>query len=124
MIRRSVAVLMLVLHLGGCATWQPVTVSPRQFIEEERPDHIRVWRDERPTQVRSPRIEGDILTSTIPYEPPVGIALTDITAIESRHFSIGRSGLLVAGTAAGIYVVLYTLFSLANLDVTVNPLQP
>jgi len=34
LLSRPVAALMLVLHLGGCTSWRPVAVSPRQFIEE------------------------------------------------------------------------------------------
>ena len=41
---RPLALSLLVVHLGACATWQPSTVSPRQLIEEERPPSIRVIR--------------------------------------------------------------------------------
>ena len=39
---RSSAALMLVLHLGGWTTWQPVPVSPRVLIEEEHPKEVRM----------------------------------------------------------------------------------
>ena len=98
---RWIAVLMLLLHLGACTTWRPVTLSPRQFIEEEQPDRIRVWRQgERATEVRGPRIDGDILTSTVPTEPPVGIALTDVTLMEVRGFNYPL--LLLAVLGAGV----------------------
>ena len=100
---RPVAVLMLVLHLGACTTWRPVTVSPRQFDEEEQPDRVRVWQDERATELRNPVIEGDILTTTVPTEPPVGIALTDIASMEARGFALNRTILMVL-IPAGLFV--------------------
>ena len=33
---RPVALTLLVLHLGPCATWRPTTNSPQQMILEER----------------------------------------------------------------------------------------
>ena len=57
---RPVAALLLVLHLGACVhTWRHITVSPRQLIEVEQPDRIRVWQDDQATELRNPRIDGD-----------------------------------------------------------------
>jgi len=100
---RPVAALMFVLHLGACSTWRPVTVSPRQFIEEEQPDRIRVWQDARATELRDPRIGGDTLTSMVPNERGK-IALTDITLIEVRRFSYGRTLFLGLGVAVPLFV--------------------
>ena len=99
---RPIVALMLVLDLGACTTWRPVTVSPRQFIEEEQPDRIRVWQDERGTEFRHPRIDGDTLTSMVPNEPGK-ISLTDVTLIEVRRFSYGRTVFLVLGVGVALF---------------------
>ena len=111
-----VAALLLAVNLTGCHSWHPVTVSPRQFIEEEQPDRIRVWRQGVPsTEVRYPLIEGDILTSTVPSEPPVGIALTDITRIDVRRFSQRQTLALVLGVAAASALVVGLIMA-ASID--------
>ena len=103
---RPVALLMLVLHLGACTTWGPVTVNPRQFIEEERPARIRVWQDERATELRNPVIDGDTIGSTIVPRTLPRIALTDITSIEARRPSSVRTLALTLGVVGAIIVVV------------------
>ena len=66
---RPVALLMLVLHLGSCTTWRPIAVSPQQFIEEEQPDRIGVWQEERATELHLPVIEGDTITRSVSLLP-------------------------------------------------------
>jgi len=59
---RPVALLMLVLFLGACTTWQPGVVSPRQLIEEGQPRVVRVTSPDSVRRVvRNPRIENEAI---------------------------------------------------------------
>jgi hypothetical protein len=92
---RSVAVLLLVLHLGGCTTWQPVQISPREFIETEHPYKIR-FRDSHGdwVHVSYPRAVGDTISgTTIGIRPgdgsrgaiPIRMAVADVPRIEAKQ---------------------------------------
>ena len=89
------ALFLLVLHLTGCYSWQPATVSPRQFIEEEQPGQIRIVQaDGERMELRNPRIESDSLTARIFSNLRTGtvrIALADITAVEWRRLHVGKT---------------------------------
>ncbi len=93
--RRLAASLMLLLHLAGCYSWQPVTASPRQFVEEEQPGHIRISQaDDEELELRNPRVEGDSLAARISTYNRTGIvriALADITAVEWRRLQVGKT---------------------------------
>jgi hypothetical protein len=55
-----VVVACCLFLLTGCTTWQPAAVSPRQVIEHERPESVRVTgMDSGPVQIQEPRIEND-----------------------------------------------------------------
>ena len=103
------ALLMLVLHLTGCYSWQPATVGPRQFIEEEEPGLIRIVQaDGERLELRNPHIEADSLTARISTRLQTGtvrIALTDIAAVESRHFSTMKTLGVAVLTGAGLAVI-------------------
>ena len=93
---RPTALLILVLYLAGCYAWQPVTVSPRQFIEEERPEHIRIIQsDGTRTGFINPRVAGDSVVVILSRYQSSGemviIALTDITSIEVRRINSGAT---------------------------------
>jgi hypothetical protein len=94
---RPVAVLLLCAHLGGCSTWQPVQISPREFIEAEDPYKIRLrdpagdWLD-----VSYPRVVGDTIAGTTRARRPsdgtigsiqVRIAITDALRIEAQRLN-------------------------------------
>jgi hypothetical protein len=94
---RPVAALLLCVHLGGCRTWQPVQVSPRQFIEAESPYKIR-FRDYSGawTHVTYPRVAGDTIAGTTPerrpsdgklVETPIRMAVTDVPRIEAKRIN-------------------------------------
>ena len=109
---RPLALLLLVLHLAGCYSWQPATVGPRQFIEEERPGQIRIVQtDGEQMELRNPRIEADSLTARISTRLRTGnvrIALSDIDSIEARRFSVART-LRNIGLAFGLSGLSYKL---------------
>lgn len=110
---RSVSILLLCIHLGGCTTWQPVQVSPREFIERESPYKIR-FRDAAGEWVplTYPRVVGDTIAGTtrgwIASEGKRGAismrtALTDVPTIEARLVNRPQT-VVAAGTVAAILV--------------------
>ena len=107
---RPLALLLLVLHLAGCYSWQPVTVSPRQLIEEAAPDHIRIFKaDGEGMELRNPRIESDSLTARIFSNLRTGtvrIALADITAVEWRRLQVGKTVLALVPVLLPVIPIL------------------
>jgi hypothetical protein len=92
-----VAVVLLCMHLGGCTTWQPVQVTPREFIEAEHPYKIR-FRDYSGAwlHVTYPRVAGDTISGTTPerrpsdgklVEAPIRMAVTDLPRIEAKRIN-------------------------------------
>ena len=104
---RPLALLMLVLYLTGCHSWQPIAVSPRQFIEEEQPDQLRIFQaDGERTEGRNPSVEADSISFRVPSalfgSETARIALSDITAVEAWHFSIGKTVSHIAAAMSGL----------------------
>jgi hypothetical protein len=105
-----VALLMLVLHLTGCYSWQPATISPRELLKEEQPGQIRILHaDGTRIELRDPRIETDSLTARIFDRLRTGdvrIALSDIYSVEARRISTPLTMGAVVLTGAGLAVAL------------------
>ena len=61
---RSAALMMLVLHLGACTSWQVVPISPREFIEAETPESVRITTDDgSQIIVSNPQMVGDSISA-------------------------------------------------------------
>ena len=107
---RPLVVLMFVLHLTGCYSWQPVTVSPRQIVDEEEPGRIRIFQaDGEAIELRNPRVEADSLAgriSTYDQTGTVRIALTDIIAVEVKRLSKPKTVVAGAALAVGVAVIV------------------
>ena len=63
-------VLMLVggIALASCATWEPVTptvMSPAQFVEEHRPERVKVTTQLAQWELEDPSVEGDDLVGDV-----------------------------------------------------------
>ena len=104
---RAALLLFLLLNLTACQTWQSVsTASLGQFIEVDRPDHVRVTgRDILELEVESPSVEGDQLVGA----GDVSVPLEDILRLEIRGTSIVRSVGLAWLAAAVVRLVLFGL---------------
>jgi hypothetical protein len=107
---RRMALLLLVLHLQACVSWQPVTLSPREFIEEDQPSAVRVTRlDGTALVMSSPRIANDSIFSEC--QPGDGscttrigsLSLDDVSALEVRGTDITRTAWGIIG--AGLFVL-------------------
>ena len=59
---RAVLLLFLLLNLTACSTWQSVaTPNPAQFIEEDRPERVRVTTLLSQLELVDPSVKGDEL---------------------------------------------------------------
>ena len=59
---KRVLLLVGVIALASCATWQPVTptsMSLAQFVEEDRPERVRVTTQLAQWELEDPSVEGD-----------------------------------------------------------------
>ncbi len=108
---RPIALVLLVLHLAGCKTWQPTTVGPRQLIEEERPSQVRIFGSNGTQLTLSgPTLQGDSIIGTrerlrrtetliVPFSGIQGIAVKRLDAWRTL-------GAILVGPACFIGVVL------------------
>jgi hypothetical protein len=110
---RSASVLLVCIHLGGCTTWQPVQISPREFIETESPYQIR-FRDAAGEwiPVTYPRVVRDTISGTtrrwIPSEGRRGdlrirMAVDDVPTIEAKL--INRPQTVLASVTVAVALV-------------------
>ena len=124
--RRFTVVLLLVL-LTACHSWQPTTVSPQQLIEEEQPDRIRVTRPDSTTLVvTDPTVVNDSIATVLEecqtsvyggrsncrvVEVIPLIAVDDVASLEVRRVATGRTIRLVVLVPATAYGLLLLGFA-------------
>ena len=105
---RAVLPLFGVLHLTACSTtsWQPVSlnaISPAQFIEEDRPDRVRVlMRGGTELELERQAVDGDELVAPGNFSMP----LADVLVLEVYRLSVERTIFTGAGGAAAALVAL------------------
>ena len=107
-----VPLALLVLHIQACTSWRPVTVSPREFIEEDQPSAVRVTRaDGAALVVPNPIVVNDSIQCRL----TVGVtcrarllALDDVQVLETRRPSAPRTALLI-GAVLGLASLISTL---------------
>jgi hypothetical protein len=113
--RRARPLLLLLIYLSGCTSWQVEQVAPAQLIAERQPSRVRVTRaDQSRVVLRDPTIVGDTLVGALDSAKAVWesrVALSEVQRIEVRHGDAGRTiGLALA--AAGL--VVFGLYKAAN----------
>jgi len=114
---REAALLLLSLHFYGCTTWRPTTVSPRQVIEEEQPQRVRVTGpDGTPVVIEHPVVRNDSIATVTEADCRTSVAgggrfncrevaqsvmpLSEVDRIEVRGFSGWRTvGMIVLVSA-------------------------
>ena len=122
----SAAVLLAVLHLAGCTSWQPSTVSPRQVLEETQPGSVRVTTaGGRQSVIHEPAVENDSIHGIIfgqricePLAPggrfrdcasptdTVRLALDDVTMLEVKVRGVS------SGKGAGGFLLFFLTLKL------------
>jgi hypothetical protein len=117
---RAVLLLFLLLNLTACTSLRSIgPVSPRQFIELDQPDHVRVTMPGGvQEQLANPLVVGDELVGKrwsswafirqFRLTDDLSIPLADIITLEVGRPDIGRTVLLGLGLVAG-FVFAFTL---------------
>ena len=120
--------LLLVPHLGGCTSWHPANVSPRQAIEDEQPTSIQVTGTDGTQMVLSfPTVENDSivgwaqcpapsamaraageLTGCAPTGSTVRVPLNQVRSVQLRRVSVLRTvgGILIPIIPLTILIVV------------------
>jgi len=104
--RKAAAAVLLATHLAACTSWQVETAPAAQLLETKGPSEIRVMRrpDYREVVLSRPRIVRDSLWGWS-RGLQLGMPLTDVREIATRHGDAGKTvelGLgIVVGTIAG-----------------------
>ncbi len=106
--RARLALVAITLLLAGCKTWRVETgATPAEFVERERPDRIQVRRtDDTTLELFNASIVGDSIRG-LPTElaiRPIMMPLTQVSAVATRHFSLGRTLLVTFAVAGGAFL--------------------
>lgn len=110
---RPIALLLLMLHLAACTSWQLSTVSPPQLIQEEEPGLVRLTQmNGDRSVVDNPEIRGDSIVSGDTRSCKrldcrrSSVVISDIAQIEVGRPSQSRTAALVAIFVLSPIVVL------------------
>ena len=110
---KGILLLLLLINLTACQTWQSVslgTLTPAEFVEEDRPDRVRVTGpDVLGQEVAMPTVTGDQLVGLQGFSMP----LEDIYEIEVRKLNLMGTVLL---TVAAIPVLFWVGMGLCGLQ--------
>ena len=110
---KGTLLLLLLINLTACQTWQSVslgTLTPAEFVEEDRPDRVRVTGpDVLGQEVAMPTVAGDQLVGLQGFSMP----LEDIYEIEVRKLNLMGTVLL---TVAAIPVLFWVGMGLCGLQ--------
>ena len=98
---------LLVVVLGGCATWTPQGLTPQAVIEKDHPEQVRVTRrNGSRVELRTPVIVGDSMHGETKVGR-TGVALEDISYLSlnrgNRPVTAALTGI---GVAAGLVALL------------------
>ena len=120
---KGTLLLLLLINLTACQTWQSVslgTLTPAEFVEEDRPDRVRVTGpDVLGQEVAMPTVTGDQLVGfSMPLEDiweiqGFSMPLEDIYEIEVRKLNLVGTVLL---TVAAIPVLFWVGVGLCGLQ--------
>jgi hypothetical protein len=113
---RLIALVLTVVHVAACTTWQPTAVSPRTLMEQNAPGAVKVQGADGEWQTISrPVVEGDSITglaavtlgtSSRTTWRPTRVALAEIGALQTKQFSLlATTGAFIVGPVIVITVV-------------------
>ncbi len=119
-LRRLVGALLLTLYLPACGggQWKTTTVAPAQFIEQKKPDLVRVSTDSAQTQLHQPRVENDVLIGVTSETQQMGAVVQDTASVplaDIRTFEYWR-GRSSTGLIAVVVVALVAVIALSSID--------
>ena len=107
---RLLAVLLLSLPVGGCATWRSYDAGPGLSAGQSLPYYLRATReDSSRTVLTAPFVRADTLYGGGDRER-IGVPVAEIVHLERQRVNPGRTAALVFGVpvvALGVsYVIL------------------
>ena len=104
---RAVLMLLLVLHMTACYTWQGIaTTGPGGVIEATQPDRVRaVVQEEGPVELWNPSVEGDQLVGA----NGISLSLEDVLMIQTREFNVLRTLLAAWGAGTAFVSILFVI---------------
>ena len=117
---RLIAALLLAVHLTGCYNWHTPTISPAQIIADEQPAKVRVTQtDGTRLTLDDPTIQNDSIRGRSGpgiifslFAPSSSVALSDVSTIEVRRLSAGKTPGAVVGVpllAWGAVVLIFAV---------------
>ena len=97
----------LLILLGGCKSWHPVSMTPEALIADERPSSIRVQDADGLTKtLQNPLVVGDSIvtgaqSSGVAFPPPRdGVLRRDVRGVEVARFNPQRTAIFVVAAVA------------------------
>jgi len=111
--RKAAAPILVAAHLAACTSWRVETAPAAQLLQTKAPSEIRVMRrpDYSEVVLSRPRITRDSLWGWS-RGSQLGMPLTDVREIATRHGDAGKTvglGLgIVVGTVAGALIYCAT----------------
>jgi hypothetical protein len=110
-VRRLMCPSLLVLCLGGCASWHQPEALPSAVVTEERPRLVRVTRADGRTQtLERPVIVGDTIVASRSIFNSV--SLSDVQRFEVPRFSATKTFAFVAAQAGLVMSVMALIVDL------------
>ncbi|MFC1639226.1 hypothetical protein ACFL3B_00515 [Gemmatimonadota bacterium] len=105
-VRRLVACMLLPTMLAACMTWKTQDVSPRQLVNEQQPDTVRVTlADGTRFTLGTPGVSGDTIFGNVASERMV-FPFDDVAELSVRGTSATKTiGLVVLGAITIFCVV-------------------
>lgn len=98
--------MVLLTLLGGCQSWRPTAVAPRQFISEEAPETVRMTlTDGRTLTMSGPRVESDSIVG-VTESGTTRIAAGDLSTLEVRRPSPTRTIALALVHASAVVTLI------------------
>lgn len=96
-------VVLLVLQMGACVTWQTVETSPVALLQEGPVDRVRITRpDGVQLTLLAPRVRAGALVAT---GAPGAVLLEDVMRLEVERTSVLRTVGLVLPAALVMAIV-------------------
>jgi hypothetical protein len=103
--RRGIALILLVIHLAGCSSWQAVN-------DVGSANRVRVTRlSGEQVELTQPTVRGDTIVAG-----SIAIPRSDVERLEARRLSAGRTLLLIASIPLIVPTLYFLSFAFCDSD--------
>jgi hypothetical protein len=88
----------------ACHSWEIQAATPRNVVEHQRPDKVKVWLTDGSRYVlHRPQVTGDSLLGDRDHSKEA-MLLANVDQIAIQRFNTGKTGLLILSFPAAIFV--------------------